>query len=66
MLNVIFWFILFYFILLLFRGISEAYGGSQARRWIGATAAGLRYSQSNAKSKPHLPPTPQFTVMPDL
>ena len=39
-----------------------AYGGSQARGLIGATAAGLRQSLSNAGSEPHLQPTPQLTA----
>ena len=37
-----------------------AYGGSQARDRIGATAAGLHHSCSNARSEPSLQPTPQF------
>ena len=44
----------------------EAHGGSQARGLIGVIAAGLRQSHSNAKSKPHLRPTPQLTAAPDL
>ena len=42
-----------------------AYGGSQARGLIGAVAAGLRHSHSNARSKPSLQPTPQLTATPD-
>ena len=42
-----------------------AYGGSQARGLIGAVAAGLRQSHSNAGSEPRLRPTPQLTAMPD-
>ena len=42
----------FYF--LLFRDAPVAYGGSQARGRIGATAAGLHYSCSNTRSEPHL------------
>ena len=42
-----------------------AYGVSQARGLIGAVAAGLRQSHSNAGSKPHLQPTAQLTAMPD-
>ena len=38
----------------LFRATHTAYGSSQARRRIGATAAGLRHSHSNVGSKPHL------------
>ena len=41
----------FYFIFLLFRAAPAAYGGSQARNRIGATAAGLRHSHSNAISE---------------
>ena len=40
----------------------EACGGSQARGWIRATAAGLHHSHSNARSEPHLRPAPQLTV----
>ena len=42
-----------------------AYGGSQARGWIGAVATGLRQSHSNAGSEPHLQPTPQLTATQD-
>ena len=49
----------------LFRAIPVAYGGSQARGRIGAAAAGLHHSHSNTRSKPPLPPTPQFTATPD-
>ena len=35
-----------------------AYGGSQARGLIGATAAGLRHSHSSSGSEPCLQPTP--------
>ena len=45
----------------LFRGTSTAYGGSQARGLIGATAAGLNHSHSNARSNENLRPTPQPT-----
>ena len=37
-----------------------AYGSSQARGRIGAVAAGLRHSHSNARSEPSLQPTPQL------
>ena len=43
-----------------------AYGSSQARGLIGATAAGLGHSHSNAGSEPHFRPTPQLTAMLDL
>ena len=42
-----------------------AYGISQARGPIGATAAGLQQSHSNVGSKPRLPPTAQLTATPD-
>ena len=48
-----------------FRAIATAYEGSQARGRIGATAAGLHYSHSNAGFEPHLQPTPQLTAMPE-
>ena len=49
---------------LLFRAEPASHGGSQARGPIRATAAGLRYSHSNAGSEPHLPPTPQLMATP--
>ena len=49
----------------LFRAAPEAYGGSQARGQIGAAAVGLHHSHSDARSKPHLQPTPQLTARPD-
>ena len=67
-------FILFYFIYLfiylfglfaIFWAAPAAYGGSQARGPIGAIAAGLRQSHSNAGSEPRLQPTPQLTATPD-
>ena len=42
-----------------------AYGGSQARGPVGATAAGLHCSHSLMRSEPSLQPTPQLTAMPD-
>ena len=48
-----------------FRTTSVAYGGSQVRGPIGATAAGLCHSHSSAGSDPHLQPTPQLKAMPD-
>ena len=56
-------FILFF---LLFRATPEAYGGSQDKGLTGAVAAGLHHSHSNARAEPHLQPTPQLTVTPDL
>ena len=45
-----------YFFFFLFRAIPMAYGGSQARGLIRATAAGLHHS--NSRSEPCLQPTP--------
>ena len=42
-----------------------AYGGSQASGLIGATAAGLHHSHSNARSQLHLQTTSQLTATPD-
>ena len=56
---------LFVCFLLFFRAPPTAYGGSQARGPIGATAAGLCQSLSNTRSELHLRPTPQLTAMPD-
>ena len=50
-------------LLFLFRAAPVAYGSSQARRRIGAATASLHHSHSNARSKPHLPLTPQLTAM---
>ena len=46
-------FILFYFYFFLFWASPTAHGGSQARGWIGATAAGLHHSH-NSGSEPRL------------
>ena len=59
-------FLKFYFILFfLFRVTLMAYGCSQARGPIGAVAADLHHSHSNARSELRLQPTPQLTAMPD-
>ena len=60
--------LLFFFFLsfCLFKATPRAYGGSQARGLIGSTAAGLYHSHNNARSSPHLRPTPQLTATPDL
>ena len=42
-----------------------AYESSQARDWIGAVAASLHHSHSDARSEPRLRPTPQLVAMPD-
>ena len=58
------WSLLFFFFSL-FRATRSAHGGSQVRGRIGTAAAGLRYSHSNSRSKPHLRPTAQLTAMLD-
>jgi len=50
------------FIFLLFMAALAAHGSSQARLLIGATAASLHHSHSNARSKPRLQPMPQLTA----
>ena len=47
------------------RAAPTAYGGSQSRSLIGATATSLRQSHSNARSQLCLQPTPQLMAMPD-
>ena len=49
-----------------FRAALTAYGGSRVRGQIGATATGLHHSHSNARSEPHLQPTPQLKATADL
>ena len=51
--------------LFIFRAALVAYAGSQARGLIGAVATGLHHSPSNAKSEPHLRPTPQLMATQD-
>ena len=46
----------------LFQATPTAYGPSQARGQIEATAAGLHHSHSNTGSEPRLRPTPQLTA----
>ena len=58
------WFFIFIFISF-FRASPVAYGFSQARGRMGATAAGLHHSHSNVGPEPCLRPTPQFMAMPD-
>ena len=48
-----------------FRATPAAYGGSQVKGRIGATAAGLHHSHSKAGSEPRLQPTPELTAMLD-
>ena len=52
-------------IIFVFRTTPAAYGSSQAKGQIGAIAAGLYCSHSNARSEPCLGTTPQLTAMPD-
>ena len=54
-----------FFVCVFFRATPEAYGGSQVRDRIGATAAGLYHSHSNTRSKPCLRPTLQLAETPD-
>ena len=51
--------------LLLLRAACMAYGSSQARSQIRATAVGLCHSHSNTGSETCLQPTPQLMVTPD-
>ena len=57
--------LVFVVVVVVFRAALAAYGGSQARGRIGATAAGLCHSHSNSGSKPRLQTTPQLTTTPD-
>ena len=61
--DILFYFILIFFVL--FRAAPVSYGGSQARGPIRAAATSLRQSHSNARSEPHLQPTPQLMAMLD-
>ena len=47
----VFFFVFFFF---LYMATCTAYGSSQARGWIWATAAGPYHSHSNTRSEPHL------------
>ena len=58
-------YIRFVFSLLSFEDCTVAYGGSQARGLIGATAAGPYHSHSNEGSKLCLWPAQQLTATPD-
>ena len=49
----------------LFRAALAAYGNSQARGLVGATAASLPYSHSNIGCELRLRPMPQLTAMMD-
>ena len=54
-----------YLFIYFFRAALVAYGGSQARGPIGATATSLCHSHSNIISEPSPRPTPQLTETPD-
>ena len=54
----------FFFFFWLFRAALAAYGSFQAKGQIGAPAASLHYSHSNAKSEPRLRLIPQLTAKP--
>ena len=60
----VFW-VFFVFLFAFSRAAPTAYGGSQARSLIGAIAASLHQSHSNARSKPYLLLTPQLTALLD-
>ena len=55
----------YYYYYLLFKATPGAYGGSQARGLMGATATVLHHSHINARSEPCPQPTAQLTAMPD-
>ena len=60
-----FFLFLFFFFFAFGRPAPKAHGSSQPRGPIGAVAAGLSHSHSNARSKLCLQPTPKLTAMPD-
>ena len=51
-----------YLFICFIRASPEAYGSSQTRGQIRATASSLHHSHSNAGFQPRLQPTPQFTA----
>ena len=55
----------FLFLFFFFSAEGGAYGSSQAKGQIRATAASLHHSHSNARSQPCLQPTLQLTATPD-
>ena len=61
----VFFFVLFFCLFTFSMPAPEAYGGSQIRGLIGAVAAGLHHSHSNAGSELRLRHTPQLKATPD-
>ena len=61
---VFFVFVFFFFFAFLGLYLQYIHGSSQARGPIGATAASLGHSHSNAGSEPHLLPKPQLMALP--
>ena len=57
--------LLLFLLINFFRAMPLAYGSSQTRGRIGATAASLHHSHSHAGSKPSLQPIPQLMAMLD-
>ena len=55
----------FFYLFFLLMATPMAYGYSQARGRIRATAASLHHSHSNKGSEPQLQPTPQVMATPD-
>ena len=53
----------FFFFFCLFRTTPMAYGGFHTSHLIGASTASLHHSHSNARSKPHVQPTPQLMAV---
>ena len=60
-----FWNFFFFCLFAISWAAPAACGGSQARGLLGAVAASLCQSHSNAGSEPRLQPTPQLTATPD-
>ena len=54
-----------FFFFFFFKAHTSTYGSSQARGQIGAAAADIHHSHSNARCKPHLQPPLQFVAMLD-
>ena len=62
---VVFLFLFLFIYFWLFRATPVAYGGSQTRGRIKATAALQHHSHSKTRPEPRLGPTPQLTAAPD-